>query len=44
MKKGIVKWFYDKKCYGFIEGDDGKDVFFHQSAINMMGPEAANER
>ena len=37
MEKGIVKWFYDKKGYGFIESNDGKDVFFYQSAINMLG-------
>jgi len=31
--KGIVKWYNAKKCYGFIESEDGKDVFIHKSAI-----------
>ena len=31
--KGIVKWYNTKKCYGFIESEDGKDVFIHKSAI-----------
>ena len=33
MKKGTVKWFDPKKAYGFITGDDGRDVFVHCSAI-----------
>lgn len=37
MHHGVVKWFDPVKCYGFITGDDGKDVFVHQSNILMKG-------
>jgi CspA family cold shock protein len=37
MADGIVKWFNEKKGYGFIEQEDGPDVFVHHSGINATG-------
>jgi CspA family cold shock protein len=37
LAEGIVKWFSNKKGYGFIEMEGGKNVFVHHSAINMQG-------
>lgn len=37
MPSGAVKWFNDTKGYGFIRSEDGKDVFVHQSEIQMDG-------
>lgn len=35
--KGTVKWFNNKKGYGFVIGEDGKDYFLHYSSINGKG-------
>jgi CspA family cold shock protein len=37
MANGTVKWFNEKKGYGFIEQEDGPDVFVHHSGINAQG-------
>ena len=31
--KGTIKWYNARKGYGFIEGEEGKDVFVHRSAV-----------
>ena len=43
MANGTVKWFNDHKGYGFIEQEDGSDVFVHHSGINAAGFKSLSE-
>jgi cold shock protein len=43
MAEGRVKWFNDKKGYGFIAADDGKEYFVHHSSIEADGFRSLNE-
>jgi CspA family cold shock protein len=43
MAQGVVKWFNDAKGFGFIEQEDGQDVFVHFSSIQGDGFKSLTE-
>ncbi len=43
MAEGTVKWFNESKGFGFIEQENGNDVFVHYSAINSEGYKTLQE-
>jgi CspA family cold shock protein len=43
MAEGTVKWFSDKKGYGFIEQDDHQELFVHYTGISSSGFKSLNE-
>jgi CspA family cold shock protein len=43
VNKGTVKWFNNQKGYGFIQVENGKDVFVHISAVERAGMSTLNE-
>lgn len=43
MANGTVKWFNDKKGYGFIRQEEGREVFVHYSSINQPGFKTLSE-
>ncbi|HUV59045.1 MAG TPA: cold-shock protein [Desulfatiglandales bacterium] len=43
MAEGTVKWFSEKKGYGFIEQEDGQDLFVHYSSIDTSGFKTLSE-
>jgi CspA family cold shock protein len=43
LARGIVKWFNDRKGYGFISQEEGDDVFVHFSSIEATGYKTLSE-
>lgn len=43
LAKGTVKWFNDRKGYGFINKEEGNDIFVHYSSIDAPGFKSLSE-
>jgi len=43
LSKGTVKWFSEQKGFGFIEQENGKDIFVHYSSISTPGFKTLSE-
>ncbi len=43
VAQGTVKWFSDQKGYGFIEQDNGEDIFVHHTEIQGSGFKTLSE-
>lgn len=43
MTRGTVKWFNDQKGYGFIQDENGKDIFVHYTGVEMQGFKSLKE-
>jgi CspA family cold shock protein len=43
MEKGLVKWFNAERGYGFIQKEDGTDIFVYFKDINMTGYKTLND-
>lgn len=43
MAEGTIKWFNGNKGYGFIQQNNGPDLFLHYSSINMPGYKSLEE-
>ena len=43
MYKGTVKWFNNHKGYGFIQDENGKDIFVHYTGLDMEGFKSREE-
>ena len=43
MRIGKIKWFNNEKGYGFIDGNNGEDIFVHYSAIKQDGYKGLSE-